>query len=477
MHLINATEGLDATGRLTPLSLTIENDRITNISKNANKAEDVIILPALVNAHDHARPLRSSSVGGFGKPLEAWLHRLAFMAPVDPYLATLAPLARAALGGQGAVMIHHVRPIGLTDYVTEVVQMARAARDVGVRVAFGVGMRDRNPLIYGAHDHVLACLDAPARAEIEARFLSQPMVPIKEQLARVDAVAEAVGGPLFDVQYAPNGPQWCSDEFWVAIAEASALTGRRITTHLYETKYQRDWADKTYPKGMLRRWKEIGLLSPRLTLAHGVWAQPEELELIAEAGCTIVTNASSNLALRSGIAPVAEMLKRGCKVAMGIDGQAFDEDDDALREIRLLWSLHSGWGFDRALQPSDILRMALEAGRIVVGAGEGGRLAEGQPADLLIIDRRALDEDELMPVDPIELLFARASRSHLREMIVAGRRILHQGKIIGVDLDAVQKELRTAYRAAMPSRAGFLNAWPGFEAAICAHYQNRLGCC
>ena len=37
---------------------------------------------------------------------------------------------------------------------------------------------------------------------------------------------------------------------------------------------------------------------------------------------------------------MAEMLKRGCKVAMGIDGQAFDEDDDALREIRLLWFLH-----------------------------------------------------------------------------------------------------------------------------------------
>jgi cytosine/adenosine deaminase-related metal-dependent hydrolase len=282
---------------------------------------------------------------------------------------------------------------------------------------------------------------------------------------------------MFDVQYAPNGPQWCSDAFWEAIAEASALTGRRITTHLYETKYQREWVDRTYPQGLIKRWKEIGLLSPRLTLAHCVWAKTEELEMIAEAGCTIVTNASSNLALRSGIAPVAEMLKRGCKVAMGIDGQAFDEDDDALREIRLLWSLHAGWGFDRALQPSDILKMALEAGRIVVGADEGGRLAQGQPADLLIVDRRALDEDELMPLDPIELLFARGNRSHLKELMVAGRTIARDGKILGVDLDAAQKELRAAYRAAMPSRSGFIAAWPDFEAAICAHYQNRLGCC
>lgn len=477
MRLINATEGLDATGRQIQVSLGIEDGRIARMADATDAAEDIIVMPALVNAHDHARPLRASSVGAFGKPLETWLHRLAMMAPVDPYLATLAPLARAALGGQGAVMIHHVRAMGLTDYVTETEAMARAARDVGVRVALGIGMRDCNPLVYGAHDQLLADLEGPARAEIEARFLSQPMMPIKEQLARVDAVAAAVGGPMLDVQYAPNGPQWCSEALWEAIAETSARTGRRITTHLYETKYQRAWADRTYPQGMLKRWKEIGLLSPRLTLAHCVWATPEELEMIAEAGCTIVTNASSNLALRSGIAPLAEMLKRGCKVAMGIDGQAFDEDDDALREIRLLWSLHAGWGFDRAFEPSEILRVALENGRDAVGAGVGGRLAEGAPADLLILDRTALDEDALMPVDPIELLFARGNRSHLRELIVAGRSVVQDGKLLGVDLDAAQRELRAAYRAAMPSRAGFVQAWSGFEKAVCAHYLNRLGCC
>ncbi|MBM3588724.1 MAG: amidohydrolase family protein [Alphaproteobacteria bacterium] len=477
MRLINAAEGLDAKGRKTRLSLSIENGRIARITDAAGAAEDIIVMPALVNAHDHARPLRSSSVGAFGKPLETWLHRLAMMAPVDPYLATLAPLARAALGGQGAVMIHHVRAMGLTDYAKETEVMARAARDVGVRVALGIGMRDCNPLVYGAHDELLASLEAAVRAEIEARFLSQPMMPIKEQIERVDAVAAALGSPMFDVQYAPNGPQWCSEALWEAIAEASARTGRRITTHLYETKYQRAWADRSYPQGMLKRWKEIGLLSPRLTLAHCVWATPDELDMIAEAGCTIVTNTSSNLALRSGIAPLAEMLKRCCKVAMGIDGQAFDEDDDALREIRLLWSLHAGWGFDRAFEPSEILLVALENGRGAVGAGNGGRLAEGAAADLLILDRAALDEDGLMPVDPIELLFARGNRSHLRELIVAGRSVVQNGKLVGVDLDAAQRELRAAYRAAMPSRAGFVQAWTGFEKAVCAHYLTRLGCC
>lgn len=477
LRQITAGHAFDARRSLGDTTLTLDRGTITAVEAAASPPQDdIVVLPALVNAHDHARPIRTSSVGGFARPLEQWLHRLALFAPVDPYLATLAPLGRAALGGQGAVMIHHVRPMGLTDLPTEAAAMARAARDVGVRIAFGVGMRDQNPLVYGDHAPVLDALDPVSRAEIEARYLA-PMLPIAEQIARVDAVAEAIAGPMVDVQYAPNGPQWGSDALWQAIAEVSARTGRRVTTHLFETKYQRDWADRAYPNGLVKHWKEIGLLSPRLTLAHCVWARPDELEMIAEAGCVIASNTSSNLALRSGLAPVAEMIRRGCKVALGVDGQAFDEDDDALRELRLLWSLHSGWGFDTELTPRDVLAMALENGRIALGAPAGGQLAEGQAADLLILDRAALDEDALMPVDPLELMFARANRRHIRELIVAGRTIVSHGRVQGVDLDAVHDELRGIYRSGLGQRAGLVAALPPLESAVRNHYLSRLGCC
>ncbi len=249
-----------------------------------------------------------------------------------------------------------------------------------------------------------------------------------------------------------------------------------MTTHLFETKYQRDWADRTFPGGMIRRWKEIGLLSPRLTLAHCTWARPDELELIAEAGCVISVNTSSNLALRSGLAPVREMVRRGCKVAVGIDGQAFDEDDDALRELRLLWSLHGGWGFDAEIPPRDVLAMALENGREAVGAPRGGRIAAGAPADLLVLDRAALDEDQIMDLDPLDLLFARAAKRHVRELIVAGRTIVRDGAVVGVDLEAVHRELRDRYRAGMASRTGLRAALPQLETAV-ENWFRRVGCC
>src|SRR4029077_17775969 len=105
--------------------------------------------------------------------------------------------------------------------------------------------------------------------------------------------------------------------------------------HLLETSTQRAWLDANYAGGILKFLDGIGFLSPRLTLAHCTWARPDELELIAERGATISVNTSSNLHLRSGIAPLKEMVKRGCRVALGLDGSAFDEDDDALREMRL----------------------------------------------------------------------------------------------------------------------------------------------
>lgn len=167
----------------------------------------------------------------------------------------------------------------------------------------------------------------PEAATIARDTWLRPLPSIADQMALVDAVAEALhDAPHVDVQYGPTGLQWCSDALLSAIAERSAQTGRRIHMHLLETEPQRQWADAAYPEGIVARLAEIGLLSPRLTLAHCVWARPEELDLLARHGARIAVNTSSNLHLYSGLAPVPGMLEAGVEVAMGLDGCAFDED-------------------------------------------------------------------------------------------------------------------------------------------------------
>jgi cytosine/adenosine deaminase-related metal-dependent hydrolase len=376
-------------------------------------------------------------------------------------------------------MMHYTRTQGFTDLPTEAAEVARAARDIGVRVGFAVSMKDRNPLVYGGSEPVLAALPADARAEVERRFLRAPMSP-KEQIALVDAVAEAAAGENFDVQYGPNGVQWCSEPLLEAIADASQRTGRRVHMHLLETRYQRAWLDAAYPDGGVRFLDKIGLLSPRLTLAHGVWARPDELELLAERGVTISVNTASNLHLRSGIAPAVQMMRSGCRIALGIDGRALDDDDDALRDLRLAQLLHAGTGFAIGISPIEMLRAAFAAGRFAVTnlADGGGTIAAGAPADLLLLDWAALDDDHLRDdLNPVDLLISRATARSIREVIVAGTTIVKDGRVLGVDHDAARREVLAQTRAGIAANGALAAALPALERAIRDWFEGDHPCC
>jgi cytosine/adenosine deaminase-related metal-dependent hydrolase len=128
------------------------------------------------------------------------------------------------------------------------------------------------------------------------------------------------------------------------IAEGSALSGRRVHMHLYETQATR----RNGPRPPIRRaaahLDAIGLLSERLTVAHGVHLDDADCALLAERGVHVSVNTSSNLRLRSGIAPVARFLRHGVRFGLGLDGMAFDDDEDALRELRVAWRLRAAGG-------------------------------------------------------------------------------------------------------------------------------------
>ena len=479
------TEGLQgviplSTGGASPMGpvdIEVKDGLIASIEPSSHApTRRRLALPALANAHDHARPLSPTSFGAAGKPLETWLLRLPAMPAIDPYLGALAAFGRAARAGAASVMAHYTRLHGPMSYVDEMREVARAASDVGLRVTLALFMRDRNPLVYGEGAKVLDALDPASRAAVESAFLA-PMPSPAEQIARVEAVASAVESPTFSVQFGPNGPQWCSDELIGAIAEASRRTGRRVHMHLLETRYQRAFADAAYPEGVVARLESLGLLSTRLTLAHCVYARGEDLDLIARSGAVIATNPSSNLHLRSGIAPIGEALKRGCRVAVGVDASALDEDDDILREMRLGHFLHGGWGFDTIVERAPWLSGIVAHGRFANGAPGTGALEVGEPADMLVLDLDALDRDAVMPVEPIDLLFARASRAHVDALYVAGRAIVREGRLTGVDLDATEAKLRSQYRGGLASRAAYLSAWSRLEPAAAEFYRGLVGCC
>lgn len=457
--------------------IVVDEGRVAAVEAKQAAAAGDLVLPALANAHDHARVVRLSQVGSLDVPLEAWLPYLTLIPAVDPWLASAVAFGRTARGGVGSVMAHYTRVQGLTDFPTEARAVAKAARDVGIQVALAVHCRDLNPLVYDPHDRLLEHLSPAACACVSRRFLKPPLPPA-EQVAMVEAVAADIEGPGITVQYGPAGVQWCTDEMLRRIGEASGRTGRRVHMHLLETQYQRNWADRTYPQGIVRYLDEIGLVNERVSFAHCIWLRPGEMELIAERGATIVINTSSNFIVSSGIAPVGRMLRRGCRIAMGLDGLAFDEDEDALREMRLAYVVHKGSGFDIRMARADLLRFATENGRFAVtGQTDGARIAPGAPADLLILDWQRLAAELVEPdVPALDLLLAKARQEHVKGLYVAGREVVRDGAVTGIDLPALEVELLSALRAAFDTTADVRAAMPELRAALQSHYSGPLYC-
>jgi cytosine/adenosine deaminase-related metal-dependent hydrolase len=453
-----------------------DNGVVTDIAESAVPpgGPRSLVVPAFVNAHDHARPI-ASSFGALGMPLESWVLRSALGTPVNPYLTAASALARSARAGCAAMMVHYTRPSGTMPLVEEAKAIGKAATDVGIRIAFAIAVRDQNPVVYGDGEPVLSSLSPDDRKTVEQLFVRPSMSP-KDYIDLTDAISAAVGGPKIDVQLGPAGVQWCSKPLLEAVAENSAATGRRIHMHLLETVYQRAWADQHFPRGLVRYLRDIGFLSERLTLAHCIHARPDELEMIGASGARIVTNFSSNMHLRSGLAPIAAAHHCGCRIAVGVDGLALDEDDDALREMRLVQMMHGGLGFRRTWTPAEFFGLAVRNGRNATGAPGTGELAPGAPADFVTIDLDRLDRDRILPVDPIDLLFARGNASMVRDVVVDGKTIVRDGRCANVDLEGIEQELRGVYRASARQLAPFQRAWPKLSAGIQDWFETHMHC-
>jgi cytosine/adenosine deaminase-related metal-dependent hydrolase len=398
-------------------------------------------MPPLANGHDHVRGVRPNSLGGFDLPLELWLTHMTNTPRVDPYLVAAAALGRLELGGVGAIMIHYTRPQDRSRIGEELETVTRAATDIGLRVAIAVAMRDRNPLGYGLADDFLDDLD-PADQALIRRKLMPDAAAAADQVRFVDDLALRIETPLVSVQYGPYGLEWCSHALLEHIAEQSALTGRRVHMHLLESRVQREYLDYVYPQGPLRYLDQIGLLSHRLSVAHAVWVRPDEMDLLAERGVTVSTNASSNLSIRSGIAPVTEMHRRGVPLAMGLDGFTVDDDDDAFRELRLNYFLHRGVSLDDGIPVSDLMHMCCYGGReSITGVAAGaGVVAEAQ-ADLMTLDYGAISKDLLPDIEEIHIVARRATSRILKGFVIGGDEIVRNGVLTRIDLPSIQNEL------------------------------------
>jgi cytosine/adenosine deaminase-related metal-dependent hydrolase len=145
--------------------------------------------------------------------------------------------------------------------------------------------------------------------------------------------------------------------------------------------------------------------------------------------------------------------------------------------MRLADLLHAGTGFRIDVGREQILDAILVNGRrSVTNREEGGALSAGAPADILLIDWDKLDADRLRPdLDPLDLLFARATARHIKELIVGGRTVMRDGKVTGIDHAAMNDDLLARFRHGIAQNAALAAALPDLERVVCDHFETP--CC
>jgi cytosine/adenosine deaminase-related metal-dependent hydrolase len=439
----------EAPGRKEPrrdVGIRMAGDVIGAVVRSEH-GNDLLAMPALADAHDHVRGLHHIGFGAKDQNFELWRAALYAQPPIDPYLNAALAFGRLAQSGVGSVM-HVYSSIRVDRLLDDAEAIARAARDVGIRLGFVVPLRDTQTLGYGSDEELLALHDPEDRKFVKETWL-YPFPSPQAYMDLVREVAHRIEGPLVTVQLGPNSPQACSEALLEAIAEASLRDDRRITTHLLETSIQRKWADAKYPRGFIKHLCDIGVICERFTGAHGVWLRPDEVALLAERRAQIAVNASSNFRLRSGVAPVASYIRAGMPFSFGVDSFGFDDDDDALREMRMTNWMFSPHDTDAPLTTKMLFEGWHRNGFLAVnGRSDYGEVAPGAPADLLVLDFAKLSYDLIEDViDPLEVVLTRASAQHVKSLYVAGREIVHDGKVTGIDLPAVEREVIAQARA------------------------------
>lgn len=291
--------------------------------------------------------------------------------------------------------------------------------------------------------------------------ITKPPEAVREEVRRFVEQwhCRPASAPLTYVMLGPSAPFVCTRELLTWAREEAYRKGLRIHTHIAETKQEVE--DVTRETGLrpVEYMDSIGLLDSDVSAAHCVHLTPEEMDILARRGVTAVHNPKSNMKLASGIAAVTALLTKGVAVALGTDGAASNDLLDMFEEMRVAVLLQKVANDDpEAMDAAAALDMATAGGAKACGL-DVGVLDEGKLADVIIL---STDGAHLLPLgDVVNTVVYCAKSSDVETVIINGRLVMHERKILTVDEEALLAEIRTAAEHLL-RRVAWSN--PGFAA-------------
>jgi 5-methylthioadenosine/S-adenosylhomocysteine deaminase len=363
------------------------------------------LVPPLLNGHTHAAMTLFRGSGG-DLPLMPWLEEKIW--PVEAKLDADdvywgARLACAEMTRTGTTRFW--------DMYWHPEATARAVADAGISAAIGAPLFD--------HDGDAAGMR-------------------KRALASLDHLAEL--GPAITPTLAPHSIYTVSEASLRWIAELSTERELPIQIHLSETEDEVAECLAAYGLRPAAYLDSVGMLSERTVLAHGVWFDREELELIAARGATVVTNPVANMKLAvGGVFPYPAAREAGVAVGLGTDGAGSNDSLDLLSDLKLFALAQKHAAADpTAIASEEAWGIATGARAPRLGATP---LEVGAAADFLLLR----PDSELSIGDLTSNLVYAAAGSAVDTTVVGGRVLMRGGQLPGIE-ETVARAIERARR-------------------------------
>lgn len=244
---------------------------------------------------------------------------------------------------------------------------------------------------------------------------------------------------------APTIPLLCSDELMITCRDIAQDLDIGLHSHIAESKLQAIAGQSRHGTTLVRHLDNLGLLSPKFTLAHAVWLDDADMALVGERGANVAHNPASNMLLGNGIADVRAMLSHGINVGLGSDGSNSSDNQNMYSALQLasLSSKARGPQYEQWLSTQEVLHAATEGSAKCLGfEGVLGKIAPGYKADIVFLDMNHINW--IPHNDTISQLVHCEDGTAVEHVMVGGKFAVRNREMVNVDLQQIKDRVDAA---------------------------------
>jgi len=414
-----------------PVSIFIVGNEIAKIGKDLPQevkdedfetldAEGKVVIPGLIDCHTHLYQT-------FGRGLMDDLHITEWLEIIwqFPQLFSEESLYYSTL--LGAIEAIKSGTTTVADLIGEFPEEAaiRAIIDSGLRAVVG---KMENDYPEGENTPVKTteeCLEDSERFLRKWHRTAADRIRVKLSFAGLPACTkELVKGLL-----------WLSQKYKVG-----------LHAHAAEGKEPTEQVKRRFGCGEIEALDRLGALGPYTQLAHVVWVDDCEIDLLLKSGTSVVHCPFTNCKLTDGISPMYKMEKEGVNITFGCDGAASSSNYDLLLEAKLGSMLQKVFSMDEKafLAPFLFRALTLNGAQALGMKEEIGQIKEGFRADLLVLD---LPPSKNLAWDTFlnNLIYATSGAEVVKDVIIDGKLVVKNRKFTLMDEEEIMERAKEVF--------------------------------